>query len=89
MNDRRVSLSSIVSAALWALTFAFIVVGIVVGVTWHYETAANGLMNLGLAFSAMSATATIRSYFCRQNRLLRMALDSQDDAPVTRLQQVR
>lgn len=89
MNDRRVSLSSIVSVALWVLTFMLVIAGIVAGVAWHYETAANGLMNLGLAFSAMSATATIRSYFCRQNRLLRMALDSQDDASVTRLQQVR
>ena len=74
VTDRSVSLGCVVAYGLWAATVALLLVGTLFhGLTWQ---------NWGLACSAGAATATVRQYFVRQNRMMRNAFELGRDAAV-------
>lgn len=67
MTDRDVSFGCVVAYAMWALVVVLLVL------EWTLECESIG--RTALALSAAAATATIRSYFVRQNRLMRDAFE--------------
>lgn len=75
VNDRalNVSLGCVTAWALWTVTVALLVV------SWFTVDPRYG--HTGLTLSAAAATATIRAYFVRQQRLLRTVFElARDDA---------
>lgn len=68
MTDRTVSLGCLAAWAMWC------VVAVVLAVAFLLDDQALG--QCGLGGSAAAATATIRCYFVRQNRLVRAAVES-------------
>lgn len=73
MTDREISVGCVTAAALWTVTAGLLVVGVALDEAW--------LGRLALAFSAASATATIRCYFVRQNALLRAIARRESSGP--------
>lgn len=71
MDDRNVSMGCVIAYGLW------VVVGLCLlfsWVLWDHQ-AAEHLGRAGLAASAAAATASIRMFHCRSNRLIRAAYE--------------
>lgn len=75
MTDRDVSFGCVVAYVMWTL------VVVLLAIAWALDDEAIG--RTALALSAAAATATIRSYFVRQNQLMRNAFELGRD--VTRM----
>lgn len=65
VQDRTVSLGCFVAYMLWTLALALMIGGTL----FHTYT----LQNWGIVCAAAGATATVRSYFVSQNRMMRNA----------------
>lgn len=76
LTDREVSIGCVVAYVLWGCVLLLLTLG------WWLDEPHLG--QFGLAASAAAATATIRSYFVRQNRMMRNAFElGRDSAGAT------
>lgn len=80
VQDKTVSVGCMVAIVLWTLTV--ILLGISVAL------ANDNVGRIGLALSAAAATATIRTYFVRQNQLMRALAKQVDEMPQPRLRRL-
>lgn len=84
MQERDVSLGTVISIGLWGLSFCFILAGTLVGIEADNLAVCIALCAHGLALSAAAATATVRGYFAMQNKLLRGAFELGKSSAVLR-----
>jgi hypothetical protein len=75
MHEKHVTVGCLVAWVLWVSAFGLILTGAVTWIAWGNDDHGCALMSFGMAFSAGAATATIRTFFATQNRLLRDAFE--------------
>lgn len=76
MMDRDVSVGCMIAYLLWLLSLLMMIAGTTVGdVAWQ---------NWALLLALGAGTATIRSYFVRQNRIVREALAVREEGASVR-----
>ena len=77
MTDREISAGCVVAYGLWVCVVTLL------ATAWAVNS--EGLGRVGLAMSAAAATATIRSYFVRTNKMIRSAFELGREAGVRNL----
>lgn len=80
VQDKTVSVGCMVAIVLWTLTIVLLGMSVAL--------ANDNVGRIGLALSAAAATATIRTYFVRQNQLMRALAKQVDEMPQPRLRRL-